>query len=68
MTEAWKVDIETRLAFQEQMIAELNDALSAQQKQCEELAVLCRHLLNRLRELESGDGGDTHVDERPPHY
>ena len=69
MSDEWQVDMETRLAFQEHMLAELNDALVQQQKQSEELATLCRYLLTRLRELEGSDGGGDEVtDEKPPHY
>ncbi|HEY9035477.1 MAG TPA: SlyX family protein [Pseudomonadales bacterium] len=70
MSDEWQVEMETRLAFQEQMLNELNDALVQQQKQSDELATLCRYLLTRLRELEGSDsGGDAAViDEKPPHY
>lgn len=68
MSDDWKAEMETRLAFQDQLLADLNDALAQQQKQFDELSVLCRYLLNRVRELEGGDGGEDVADEKPPHY
>ena len=69
MSNDWQVDMETRLAFQEQMLTDLNEALVHQQKQYDELSTLCRYLLTRLRELEGSDSGiDAAADEKPPHY
>jgi SlyX protein len=62
------IEIESKLAHQEHLLEELNDALGNQQSQITHLEALCRSLIERLRSL--GDAGDGEVpgDERPPHY
>jgi SlyX protein len=62
------IDIETKLAHQEHLLATLNDALTDQQAQITGLENLCRSMVDRIRTLPDagGEGGST--DERPPHY
>ncbi len=60
------IDIESKLAHQEHMLAELNDAMTSQQAQISKLENLCKSLIDRVRnmavsETEAGD-------EKPPHY
>jgi len=68
MNEDRIIDIETRLAFQDGSLQELNQALCRQQQRIEQLEETCRLLLGRMRELSDSltEGGAT--DERPPHY
>jgi SlyX protein len=62
------VEIETKLAHQEYLVTELNDALSDQQSRISALELRCENLLERIRTLgESGSSGSD-IDERPPHY
>jgi SlyX protein len=61
------IDIETKLAHQEHLLASLDDALSNQQAQIAELEQLCQSLVERIRAL-SGAGGGERDDEPPPHY
>lgn len=62
------IDIETKLAHQEHLLAELDEALSNQQAQIGNLEHLCQTLLERIRALsETGIGGGAD-DEKPPHY
>ena len=65
--EKW-LNIETKVAHQEHLLAELNDALANQQTQISELENLCRALVGRVRALTDSDDGDTQTHERPPHY
>lgn len=62
------VDIETKLAHQEDLLAALNDALTNQQAQIAELEHLCQSLVERLRALSEAGTGHANDDERPPHY
>lgn len=68
MSEERFIDIETRLAHQDQLLAELNDVVTVQQANIMQLEELCKSLIDRVRVLSdaepAGDGGD----ERPPHY
>ena len=62
------IDIESKLAYQEQTIAELNDALSSQQMQISSLEHQVVALIDRVRCLsEAAPAGGTD-DEPPPHY
>lgn len=62
------IDIETKLAHQEHLLSELDDALSNQQAQIGNLEHLCQTLAERIRALsKTGVGGGTD-DEKPPHY
>jgi len=68
MSEERFVDIETRLAHQDQMLNELNEALVGQQDKIMQLEELCRSLTARIKSM-----GDAMPDreagaERPPHY
>lgn len=61
------IDLETRIAFQEDSIQALSDELYRQQKALEHLQQLCNLMLQRLQELSAG-GPSGPVDEKPPHY
>lgn len=66
MDEKRLVDIETKLAFQEDTIKQLNDVVYEQQKQFDQLDKLCKHIIKQLRE---GDENELDViDQKPPHY
>ncbi len=62
------IDIETKLAHQEDLLLALNDALSNQQAQIAALELLCQSLVERIRALSEAGGGNGQDDERPPHY
>ncbi len=63
------INIETKLAHQEDLLLQLNDALSSQQLQVAGLERLCQTLVERIRALSDSGGDDaSDVDERPPHY
>ena len=63
------VDVQTQLAYQEDTVRELNEALSRQQQ---EILVLRRQLqLLKQRQDEQGEGGPANASatrEKPPHY
>jgi SlyX protein len=62
------VELETRMAFQEQLIAELNDALTQMRLEGVATAELLRRVLEDLK-LTRGDGpGDPALEPPPPHY
>lgn len=65
------IEIEIKLTGQEDLTQELNRLVYQQQKQIDELRMLCTALVKRLGEA-GGDQGDTgtglYTQERPPHY
>lgn len=66
-------DLQSRLAFQEQTLADLNDVVARQAEQIGRLEQQLRALAGKYRDLrdaveQSPGDGDSPVDERPPHY
>jgi SlyX protein len=62
------IDIETKLAHQEHLLATLNDAVTNQQAQIAELEHICRSLVERIRALSEAGAGIEGDDGPPPHY
>lgn len=68
MSEDRLIDIETKLAHQEQLLLELNEVLTQQQARMMQLEQLSTSLLERVRAIGESAPEDGPVDERPPHY
>lgn len=68
MTEDRFVDLETRLAYQDEAIRSLSDTVARQQKQLDQIESLTRQLLERLRTINEPVFKGTPADEIPPHY
>jgi SlyX protein len=69
MSEERLVEIETKIAFQEKTIQDLNDVLCEQQQEIERLGSTCDALVKRVKELsEFTPGMDAPANEKPPHY
>ena len=68
MSEERFIDLETRLAHQDQLLNDLNEVVTGQQARIMELEELCKALLERVRSLGDGVAPGNPVDERPPHY
>lgn len=60
--------IETKLAYQEQLLGDLDEALAAQQTRMTELEELCKSLIARVQSLSEPGPQPGVDDERPPHY
>ena len=69
MSEERLVEIETKIAFQEQTIKDLNDVVYEQQQEIERLGSICDALVKRIKELsEFAPGIESPANEKPPHY
>ena len=68
MSEERFIDLETRLAHQDQLLHELNDVVTDQQSKIMQLEALCRSLIDRVRAVGEGAPDGDPADERPPHY
>lgn len=68
MSEERLVDIETKLAHQEQLVLELNDVVTEQQQKIMQLEELLASLVERFRSLGDGASLEGNQDQRPPHY
>lgn len=67
------VDLETRLAFQEQALGELSDALAAARDEEARNALLLHRALEEVRQLRvtlsaAPVSGDASLEPPPPHY
>ncbi len=67
MSEDRLIEIESRIAFQENTIKELNDVVCEQQNKIDELNMTCRQLVDQLKK-SSGISSGTLADDKPPHY
>lgn len=66
------IEIESKIAFQEDLLQELNKTVYEQQKKIDRLETICQALADHVRELTrtvtEGQRAGGAVDERPPHY
>ena len=68
MSEDRLIDIETKLAYQEDLIESLNQIVSDQQRQIRELETACRKMVDRLVDLSEAFAATQVEDAPPPHY
>lgn len=68
MSEDRLIDIETKLAHQDQLLIELNEVLTEQQGRIMQLEQLSSSLIERVRAIGDAAPEEGPVDERPPHY
>jgi SlyX protein len=68
MSEERFIDLETRLAHQDQLLNQLNDVVTEQQAKIMQLEALCKSLIQRVQVVGEALPGDASGDERPPHY
>ena len=62
------IDIETKLAYQEDLIQELNKTVHSQQLKLDQLEEALRSLTLRYNNLVEQSDSEYPVDEKPPHY
>ena len=59
--------LETRIAYQDRVIEELNTAITAQWKQIESLTRQVERMVDRLQQVE-GNAAPNSAEPPPPHY
>jgi SlyX protein len=62
------IELETKLAYQEEALHVLNQVVTRQQKQIDQLEQLCRQLAERIRSAGEPLPAGTPAEEVPPHY
>lgn len=62
------VDLQTRLAYQEDMLSQLNDVVISQQTELERLRGDVRDLLRMVGDERGAAASPGSVEETPPHY
>ncbi|MDB5761090.1 MAG: slyX [Herminiimonas sp.] len=68
MNENRLVEIEIKIARQEDLVESLNQTVYRQQKKLDELEALCSALARRLKDVSSTDPEGNPANEKPPHY
>jgi SlyX protein len=66
-TEKRLIELETKMAFQENLLAELNEVIIQQQRVLDRLRSHCGELEEQLDELKTQDAPAIR-DDKPPHY
>lgn len=66
--EARVTELETRVAFQEQALTELSDALASARTESERSAALLRRVLLELAQSRSAEAVASVDEPPPPHY
>lgn len=61
------IELQTQVAFQEDALSELDDVVAAQQRQIEQLTLLCERLGRQLEQMATS-WGEPGEDTPPPHY
>lgn len=62
------IELETRLAFQEDNIETLSNTVANQQQTIDNLTVMIKHVNQQLKTLPSEIGSDVANEPPPPHY
>ena len=68
MNEDRLVEIETKMAFQENIIKDLSDAIYSQQKQIDVLNKTIKQLIDQIEDSSVISPRGNLKDEKPPHY
>jgi len=67
-TENRLIDLEAKIAHQDQSIHELSEEIYQQHKRLDQLGTTCDYLLKQFRLLSDSTGAEDRGDEPPPHY
>ncbi len=62
------IEIETKFAYQEDLIQELNKTVHTQQSKIDQLESSLKLLTSRYNSLMEQGDAEYPVDEKPPHY
>ena len=61
-------ELEMKIAFQEQLLDELNHALVQQQFDIDKMQVQLRYMVNKLKNFQSSNIASQSEETPPPHY
>ena len=68
MNENRITELETKVAYQEDTIQELNQVIISMQKQIDGIEITCQALKDRVRDMSGMLSNISEHDEKPPHY
>ena len=67
MSEQRFVELEIKVAYQEDLVQDLNQIVVKQQRQIDRLEATCKMLHDRIKSLQDREQ-ESDVDQTPPHY
>ncbi len=67
-TEERLIDLEAKIAHQDQSLNQLSDEVFRQRKQLDQLETTCRYVLDKVRTLTGPAADSDPGTEQPPHY
>ncbi len=67
-TEERLIELEIKLARQDDLVETLNKTVYRQQKKIDELEALCTALARHVKDLRAAANEGSPAHERPPHY
>lgn len=62
------IELEMKIAFQEKMIEELNEAITSQQFQLDKIQRQLYHVANKLKDMQPTNIASLAEETPPPHY
>jgi SlyX protein len=62
------IELEIKVAYQEDLLQALNKIVGQQQQQIDRLEATCKLLNERIKSLCAEAGSGENIDELPPHY
>lgn len=68
MSEERIIELETKIAYQEDLLQDLNKLVATQQCQLDNLTTICNMLRDQLKEVMQSIPGEENIDAKPPHY
>lgn len=68
MTENRLIELEIKVAYQEDLLQDLNEIVTRQQRQIDRLELICHQLNEHIKNLQTNHGLSEAVDQTPPHY
>lgn len=68
MSDERLIEIETKLAYQEDLMESLNQLVIKQQDRIDMLETVCRRLLDRMKDIKDPGEAAGEQYEIPPHY
>ena len=68
MGEERLIELEIKVAYQDDLLQSLNNIVTDQQQQIDRLAIVCRVLSEQLKNITDAQNDDRHIDQTPPHY
>ncbi len=68
MNEQRMIELETKMAYQEDSMQELSKVIFVMQKQINELELCCQLLRDKMTEVTNLTPNHFNANEKPPHY